>query len=63
MSVIASSNEPKSTSTPNRIVESILDDLQRRKGLGDEWDSYPEDIKDEIREAWTEIVAKGQGLA
>ena len=34
----------------------IIEDLSDRCGLGDEWDQIDDDIKDEIKEKWKDIV-------
>lgn len=41
------------------IVDKIIDDLSGRKGIGDEWDMVDQEIKDEIRKEWADIIAKG----
>lgn len=39
-----------------KIVSAILDDLTGRKGLRHEWDMIDEDIQEEIKAEWTEII-------
>lgn len=39
-------------------VAEIVDDLHDRQGLGDEWDQITDDIRDDIVDAWREIIAK-----
>jgi len=39
-------------------VKAILNDLQGRKGLGDEWDAIDEDIRDEIIVDWEAFVVQ-----
>ena len=41
------------------IVNKIIDDLADRAGLGDVWESIDKDIKEEIKNAWTDIVDDG----
>lgn len=38
------------------VVEKILDDLTDRRGLRHEWERLDDDVKDEIRQKWEEIV-------
>ena len=38
------------------IVDEIAADILDRKGLGDEFGQIDEVVRDEIREAWMEIV-------
>ena len=38
------------------IIDRIIEDLSDRCGLGDEWDQIDDDIKDEIKEKWKDIV-------
>jgi len=38
------------------IVDRILDDLTDRRGLRHEWDLIDEDIKNEIRTSWFDII-------
>jgi len=37
-------------------VSKIISDISDRSGLGDEWDNIDEDIRDEIRGKWIDIV-------
>lgn len=45
------------TEQARRAVDAIVYDLAGRKGLGDEWDQIDDDIREEIIEKWTDIVA------
>jgi hypothetical protein len=38
------------------IVESIIEDLAARKGIGDEWEMISDKIQGDMRDEWTEIV-------
>ncbi len=38
------------------IAESIIADLEGRTGLRHAWDGIDDEMQDEIRKAWTEIV-------
>lgn len=42
------------------IVTKIEADIQDRKGIGNEWDSIDEDIQEEIKSAWVEIITEEQ---
>jgi hypothetical protein len=37
-------------------VEDIVKDLSDRKGLDNEWDQIDDDIKDEIKTHWIDII-------
>jgi len=37
-------------------VESIISDLSGRGGLGGIWDDIDDDVQEEIRESWTDIL-------
>jgi hypothetical protein len=39
-----------------QIVEAILADLTRRRGLRQEWDGIDKDIQREIRDTWADAV-------
>ena len=39
-----------------KIVTKILEDLTDRKGLGNEWDDYDDEIQEEIRSNWENII-------
>lgn len=39
-----------------RAVDELLEDLNDRRGLRQEWEAIDSDIQGEIVEAWTEIV-------
>lgn len=43
-------------SKEKQIVFSIITDMSDRSGLGNEWDSIDDDIKEEIIEKWLNIV-------
>lgn len=38
------------------IARKIIEDLRKRKGIGDEWNQIDDDAQEEIIEAWTEII-------
>jgi hypothetical protein len=40
------------------IIEDMINDISDRRGIGDEWSEIDEDIKDEIRATWIEIIKK-----
>lgn len=40
------------------IVDAIIKDLTDRRGLRQEWDAIDDDIQDEIRNVWIQIVVK-----
>lgn len=42
----------------HEAVVKILADLTDRKGLRQAWDSIDDDIQDEIKEQWADILAK-----
>jgi hypothetical protein len=39
-----------------RIVDNIIEEMCDRRGLGNEWENFDEEIQDEIRTAWMDIV-------
>lgn len=41
------------------IIDLIIDDIQGRSGLGSEWDAIDDDIRDEIRAEWFNIINEG----
>ena len=41
------------------IVNNIIDDIGDRRGIGDEFESIDDDIQDEIRSSWNQIVLNG----
>jgi len=43
------------------IVDALIEDLEGRRGLGDEWDMLDEDIQEEIRERWIDIISARVG--
>ena len=38
------------------IVEFIITDIERIKGLGNEWESIDEEIQKEIKDEWTKRI-------
>lgn len=40
------------------IVNALLADVTNRAGIGDEYDAYACDIKDEIRIEWIRLVQR-----
>lgn len=38
------------------IVNEIIDDMSDRGGLGDVWGYIDEDIQEEIKDRWKEII-------
>ena len=43
-----------------KIVDNIINDLTERKGLKQEWEQIDDDILEEIKETWTQIVLRGK---
>jgi hypothetical protein len=41
------------------IIDQILYDLTDRRGLRQSWESIDEDVRDEIKSAWTDIACRG----
>ena len=41
-----------------KAVDEIIDDLKGRGGLCHVWDQIDEDIQEEIKEEWAEILNK-----
>ena len=41
-----------------KIIQALIDDITDRSGLGDEWGELDDDIKEEIKQAWTTIIQK-----
>lgn len=39
-----------------KIINRIVKDLSDRRGLRQEWEKIDDDIKDEIKQVWREIV-------
>jgi len=39
-----------------RAAKSIASDIRSRKGIGDEWESLDEDIKESIIDGWTDQI-------
>jgi hypothetical protein len=44
------------TDVAKRIVDAIITELCDRSGLGDEWENCDEEIQEEIRQSWLEVV-------
>ena len=38
------------------IVKNIIDDIEDRRGLGNEWEMIDKDIQDEIKDQWIGII-------
>lgn len=38
------------------VVNAIIKNLRGRKGLGDEWDQIDDDVIEEIRLTWIQLV-------
>ena len=47
-----------SEETIKNIINEIIEDIQDRSGLGDEWDNIDKNIQKEIKEKWFEIINK-----
>jgi hypothetical protein len=43
-------------STALKIVESLIKDIRDRSGLKHEWNAIDDDVKEEIRSSWKNIV-------
>jgi len=41
-----------------RCVDNILKDMTDRRGLRQEWDNIDEDIQEEIKEEWRQIIIR-----
>lgn len=41
-----------------QIVDAIVSDITDRSGLGNEFESIDDDVKDEIKAEWQAIIAK-----
>ena len=39
-----------------KIIDEIIKDLRDRSGLGNEWDNIDEEIQQEIKKDWLEIL-------
>ena len=50
--------------TAEIIVDRIIEDLTSRRGFRQAWEEIDDDIKEEIRDTWIEIVRSecGSGL-
>lgn len=44
------------TSLAKRIIHRIIQDLEGRKGIGDEWDRIDQNIQQEIKNKWVELT-------
>ena len=44
--------------TPEEAADLIIEDLADRGGIGDEFALCDDEIQDEIREAWIDIIRK-----
>lgn len=40
----------------DRAVDQIVREMCDRKGIGDEWEHIDEEIQQEIKEAWADII-------
>jgi len=40
------------------VISSIIDDIQDRKGLGNEWEQIDSDTQDEIIKTWVNILER-----
>ena len=40
----------------DRAVDRIIKEMSDRKGIGDEWEHIDEEIQQEIKEAWADII-------
>jgi hypothetical protein len=38
------------------IIDEIVKDIEDRRGLGDEWNAIDEEIQEEIKNKWLEII-------
>lgn len=38
------------------VLEAIISDLTDRRGLESEWDQIDDDVKQEIKDTWLEII-------
>lgn len=55
--------EKEITKIADKAVLEIIDEIECRKGIGDEWDIIDGGIKKEIRETLTLIVSRACGYA
>ena len=44
------------TSLAKQIIHRIIQDLEGRKGIGDEWDRIDQNIQQEIKNKWVELT-------
>lgn len=40
----------------DQAVDKIIKDIQGRSGIGNEWDEIDDEIREQIREEWVEII-------
>jgi len=50
--------KPKGKSLPEAIAEKLIRDISSRKGLGDEWEDIDDEIREEIKQTWIELIGK-----
>lgn len=53
-------NDAKADEAARRAVDSIMKDLESRRGLKQEWAGIDADIRREIRERWTALILEAQ---
>jgi hypothetical protein len=42
-----------------KIVAAIVDDIEGRSGIGDEWQNIDDETQAEIMTEWTELLCNG----
>lgn len=47
-----------SEETIKNIIDEIIEDIQDRKGLDNEWENIDKNIQEEIKEEWFKIINK-----
>lgn len=47
---------PQERTDTEYLVDSLLEDLSKRTGIGDEWASTDPEIRQEIRQSWLSVV-------
>lgn len=47
--------------TPEQIAALIIEDIEGRKGIGNEWEAIDPELQDEIRAEWSAIIRNGLG--
>jgi len=47
-----------SEETIKNIINEIIEDIQDRKGLDNEWENIDKNIQEEIKEEWFKIINK-----